>query len=121
MPETNIVGEYRVGISRLKYLDICNLKFIATDMDGAKQAIDSFLNTIKAGTPVEKEIQKNIDIIEEKKTRLHKELRAEIDKKGFLEQSIGWNDGHAQIDIEALLDLKAVCWAVALEHGLFNE
>lgn len=121
MVESTTAGNYKVGISRLRYLDTCNFQFIQGNMEGAKEAVNAFLSTILDTTVAGKELQENIKLIEEKRIKLHKELRSEIDKKGFLEQSLEWNDGHTQIDIETLLDVKAACWAVALGHGLFNE
>lgn len=121
MVETKIDGNYKVGISRLRYLDTCNFKFIQGDIDAAKQSIDAFLNTVKDNTDAGIQLKKDIETVEENRTKAHNELRDEIEKKGFLEQSISWNDGHGQIDFESLLDLKAFCWAAALEYGLFNE
>ena len=121
MVETKIDGNYKVGISRLRYLDTCNFKFIQGDIDGAKEAINAFLSTVKDDTEAGKQLKEGIDLVEENRIKAHLDLRDEIEKKGFLEQCISWNDGHGQIDFESLLDLKAVCWAAALEYGLFNE
>ena len=120
MPEAT-AGDFKVGITRLKYLDTCNMQLISNNIDGAKEAIDAFLNTIKDNSEAGIEIKKGIDQIEENRISNHKDLRTEIAKKGFLEQSINWNDGHNQIDVDSLLNIKALCWAVALEHNLFHE
>lgn len=121
MVDTKIDGNYKVGISRLRYLDNCNFQFIGNNIDGAKEAINAFLSTVKDDSEAGKRLKKDIELVEENRTKAHIDLRNEIEKKGFLEQSLSWNDGHGQIDFESLLDLKAVCWAAALEFQLFNE
>lgn len=114
-------GNYKIGITRAKYLDICNIQFIQGNIDGVKQSLNAFLGTIVKDTEAEKELQRNIDVIEEERLKKHKDLHEELQKKGFLEQPVNFLDKQAEIDMDALLDVKALCWAVAISHGLFNE
>ena len=84
MVDTKIDGNYKVGISRLRYLDTCNFKFIQGDIDGARESINAFLNTVKDNSEAGLQLKKDITLIEENRTKAHVQLREEIEKKGFL-------------------------------------
>jgi len=40
---------------------------------------------------------------------------------GYLEQEDYQSEGKKQINIDAVHDMKNICWIMAHKHGLFNE
>jgi len=120
MAEKMQTGLRRMGTERWKYLDMANISFAGGDYISCKGYINAFLETIEDGRPEAKEIRENLDSIEDKRRKLIQDLIKETEDIGYLEQSDIRHNARERIEIDAINDMKATCWIMALKYGLFG-
>ena len=115
------LGDYSIGHLRIKYLDLANISFAQNSYIIAKGYIEDFLDTIDKDTSEGKEIKTEFDVIHTRKKNQLKELEKSVENMGYLEQKDISNDGRESIEINAIHDMKEVCWRIALKGRLFDE
>ena len=115
------LGDYSVGHLRIKYLDLANISFAQNNYTIAKGYVDDFLDTVDENSDEGKEIKTEFDKIYTRKKNQLKELETSVESMGYLEQKDLKNDGRESIEVNAIHDMKEVCWRIALHSGLFNE
>lgn len=113
--------DYKLGILRLKYLDLSNMAFAQQNPILANGYINDFLQTIKEDSKAGKDIKKQFDETMEKREQQLKELFKATEKLGYLEKKDVENRGRQEIEINTIHDKKTICWSVSMENGLFYE
>lgn len=115
------LGDYSIGHLRIKYLDLANISFAQNNYTIAKGYIEDFLDTIDEKSEQGKTIKTEFDTVHSRKKHQLGELDKSITSLGYLEQRDISNDGRESIEINAIHDMKEICWRIALGNGLFNE
>ncbi len=118
--QASTLGVRRMGQERWKYLDMANMSFIAGDYLATNGYIKAFLETIPEETDEAREITKEFNRIEADRKRLHVELEEQAKNLGYLEKGDILTKGREQIEIDAIMNRKTVCWTVAMKYGLFS-
>ena len=112
---------YSIGHHRMKYLDMANMAFAQNNFIAVKGYIDAFLDTVKENSSDSMDIKLEFDkIMKIKKEAISKSLE-DAKELDYLQKNDYINNNREQIEINALHDMKAVCWRVALKNGLFND
>ena len=112
-----------MGQERWKYMDMANMAFAAGTPQGyisCEGYIKAFIETVTEDTPEGNDIKTEFDRIEKEKNEHYKELEEATKDLGYLEQRDMRNNGKDQIEINAIYDMKTVCWTNSLRYGLFN-
>ena len=119
--KTTTVSDYKIGHLRIKYLDLANISFAQNDFIRANGYIKNFLDTVDDKSEAGRIIKEEFDKIILRKKREIESLESTLKNLGYLEQKDFETKGRAEIEINAIHDMKEVCWRISLEHGLFNE
>lgn len=114
-------GIRRMGQERWKYLDMANMSFAAGDPISCKGYVEAFLETIKEDSDEATKIKQEFNQIEAERLKKHNDLEAQIKDLGYLEMQDYQNRGKQQIEVDAIYEMKTVCWTVAIDGGLFSE
>jgi len=105
----------------MKYLDMANISFAQRAYVPALGFIHDFVNTIDEECTSGIDIKTEFDEIHHKKNKYISNLKEETKELGYLEKQDTYNKSREQIEINAIHDMKASCWRIALKNGLFNE
>lgn len=116
MVETKTIGE-----KRLEYLDLANKAYSSGDADSTQAFIDSFLTTIRDGTPVADEIQVAFDESEKKKNDTWEALVKSSSQLEAQMQSEQRYYGLQELGVLALKERLNACWQTSIKNGLFND
>ena len=121
MKEQSSGGIKRMGQERWKYLDMANMSFAAGDPIACEKYLDAFLETIDENSDAAKKITIEYNRIESERLKKHNDLDSQTKELGYLELQDYQNRGKQQIEVDAILEKKTVCWTVAMNGGLFSE
>jgi len=121
MSEKKTGMDYSIGHLRIKYLDLANLSFAQGDHLQCKGYIDSFIDTIDAESGSGQKIKKEFDDVYRNRDTIANHLEQEVKKLNYLERQDYEQAAKNEINIDSLLDLKAICWRISLKDGLFHE
>ena len=110
-----------VGHYRLKYLDLANMFFTREDVDRTRYHIDNFLDTIDPKSKSGIELKSGLDDIYAKKAEDINKFKKETEGLRFLEGKDTFVQGKSEIEMNALHDIKEICWRIAMRDGLFHE
>lgn len=113
--------DYRIGLLRMKYLDLANVSFAQGNYPLTDGYIKDFLDTVDGDGDVGKQITKEFDEIIARKKKDREALEKYVNTLGYLEQKDVKNKGMEEIEINAIHDRKNICWTIALKEGLFND
>jgi len=122
MVETkSIESGYSIGHLRIKYLDLANIAFAQGNFIGCKGYIDDFLDTVDGENEAGKTISEEFDKIFEHKKQQEIEIEKTIKNMGYLERKDFEDGGKQEIEVNAIHDMKEICWRISLKNGLFYE
>jgi len=114
-------GGYSIGHLRIKYLDLANMSFAQGNYSAAHGYIDDFLDSVDDSSVAGKIIKEEFDSINIRKKSQIDELHKVSDSLRYLEQKDTVDPQRESIEINALHDMKEVCWRVGLKEGLFYD
>lgn len=116
-----MVENYSMGHLRIKYLDLANMAFAQNNFIAANGYIKDFLDTVEDDTDASNEIKTEFDKVIKIKKQSIDEIRKDAENLGYLEKKDFENRGREDTEINAIHDMKEICWRVALSTGLFND
>ena len=115
---------YTVGHLRMKYLDAANILYAnaqnVTDYLGCRDMLYNFIDTIKEDGKAADHLKNELDRINLDKNENIKKLEDDKKNMGYLERK-DYDNERDRIEINAIHDMKTLCWIVALEYNLFYE
>ena len=121
MNDKNVGSDYSIGHLRMKYLDLANIAFAQGNFIGCKGYIDDFIDTVDGGKEAGKTIRAEFDRVFERKKRQEAELERTIKDLGYLERKDFEDNGKQELEVNAIHDMKEICWRISLKDGLFFE
>jgi len=121
MADKNVGMEYSIGHTRYKYLDLANMSFAGGNYVQCKAYIENFLDTIDENKESGKELKKEFDRIYVNRENIQRGIEKKISGMGFLEKKDYEDNAKAELEINTIHDLKAVCWRIGMKDGLFYE
>ena len=110
-----------IGEKRLEYLDLANKSWVENDFESVQNFMDSFLTTIRDGTPTADEIKNEFDKIEKKKNDSWDKLIKETSQMETQTQCEQRFYGNQEINLMALKERLNLCWQIAMRDGKFND
>ena len=116
-----VEGGYSTGHLRRKYLDMANMSFAQSKYITSKQYILSFVDTVKEGSKASDEIKAEFDKAVKIKNDRIDEIKKEASTLGYLERNDFEKDAKMEAEVNAVHDMKEICWCIADRNGLFND
>jgi len=117
----NVGGDYSIGHLRMKYLDLANISFAQGNFIGCKGYIDDFIDTIDGSKEAGKIISDEFDKVFTRKKLQEQELERTVKDMGYLEKKDFEDNGKRELEVNAIHDMKEICWRISLKNGLFFE
>ena len=100
---------------------MASISFTQRAYTQALEFINNFVNTLDENSNPGIELKLEFDDIYHRKNKYISKLKEETKELGYLEKQDTYNKSREQIEINAIHDMKASCWRIALKNGLFNE
>ena len=124
MVEETKSGGYTIGHLRMKYIDAASILYAnaqtINDYLGCRDMLNNFIDTIKEDGKAAIELTTGLDKINRQKEQQIVDLETAKKNVGYLERK-DFDEQRERIEINAIHDMKTLCWIVALEYGLFYE
>ena len=116
------VGDgYSIGHLRIKYLDLANISFAQNNYPLCHGYIKDFLDTVEENGEAGHLIKDEFDRVMRYKKEQIESLGKQVQDLGYLERKDVENQARDQIEVNALHDMKEICWRISLEKGLFYD
>jgi len=122
--ESKLGNTYSVGLLRMRYLSQADNLYAQGDFQNflqCKRMLDNFMDTIteesEAGVYLKSELDKIYSLKHKYNVELDNMLR---DNAGYLEKKSAESERDL-IEVNAIADMKSVCWIACLKFGLFYE
>ena len=112
---------YTIGHIRMKYLNDADNAYAAGEYLVSSRILENFIGTIKEDTEVAKQLKEKLDeIIRLKDMAIREMEKSYQNDAGYFEKTDA-KINRERIEVNAIHDIKTVCWIVSLENGLFYE